>query len=116
MAVRCRKGRIHDFRILKEDRPAIHPEITKLGDSGYQGIDKLYSNTQIPVKKSKNQPITKEDKEFNKQLSKKRIIVEHVNRRCKIFRIVKEKYRGRHKNYSKNWNVVAALVNLRYSN
>ncbi|HEO65306.1 MAG TPA: IS5/IS1182 family transposase, partial [Spirochaetes bacterium] len=40
--------------------------------------------------------------------------IEHINRRCKIFRIVKETYRGKHKNYRKTWNVVAALVNLRY--
>ena len=44
-----------------------------------------------------------------------RINAEHVNRRCKIFRIVKDKYRDKHKNYSKVWNVIAALVNLRYA-
>ena len=35
-------------------------------------------------------------------------------RRCKIFRIVKDVYRGKHKNYSLTWNLVAALVNLRH--
>ena len=35
-------------------------------------------------------------------------------RRCKIFRIVKDVYRGKHKHYSLTWNLVAALVNLRY--
>ncbi|MCP4404940.1 MAG: hypothetical protein GY801_47520 [bacterium] len=38
-----------------------------------------------------------------------------MNRRCKIFRSVKETYRGKHKNYSKVWTVVAALVNVRYA-
>ena len=75
-----------------------------------------YSNTQTPRKKSKKNPLTKEDKKYNQQLAQKRIAVEHVNRRCKIFRIVKETYRGKHKNYSKTWNVVAALVKLRYPN
>jgi hypothetical protein len=50
----------------------------------------------------------------NRELTKQRISIEHVNRRCKIFRIVKETYRSKHKNYSLNWHVVAALVNLRY--
>lgn len=106
---------MHDFRILKEDRPVIHPEIKKLGDLGYVGIDKLYKNTEIPIKKTKKRPLTVEDKKYNKLLAQKRIGVEHVNRRCKIFRIVKDKYRGKHKNYSKVWNVIASLVNLRYA-
>jgi hypothetical protein len=55
-----------------------------------------------------------EDKAHNKALSKHRIVIEHVNRRCKIFRIVKDVYRGKHKNYSLNWSLVAALVNLRH--
>ncbi|MFZ2449993.1 MAG: hypothetical protein WAW36_05675, partial [Methylovulum miyakonense] len=38
-------------------------------------------------------------------LSKRRVFIEHVNRRCKIFRIVKDVYRGKHKNYSLTWNL-----------
>ena len=49
-----------------------------------------------------------------KILSKQRVFIEHINRRCKIFRIVKDVYRGKHKHYSLTWNLVAALVNLRY--
>lgn len=95
---------------------AIHPDIKKLIDLGYIGIDKLYKNTLIPIKKSKYRPLTKEDKAYNRQIARVRIRIEHVIRRCKIFRIAKERYRGKHKNYSKVWNVVVALVNLRYSN
>jgi len=65
-------------------------------------------------KRKKGQPLSAEDKAHNKTLSKQRVFIEHINRRCKIFRIVKEVYRGKHKNYSLNWNLVAALVNLRY--
>jgi len=35
------------------------------------------------------------------------LAIEHVNRRCKIFRIVKETYRGKHKNVHKTWTVIA---------
>lgn len=110
----CRKGAIHDFRILKESRLALALDSDKLADAGYQGLDKLYENSQTPVKKTKNRPLTDEDKAYNRALAQKRIRIEHVNRRCKIFRITKETYRGKHKNYSKTWNVIAALVNLRY--
>ncbi|MEQ1637565.1 MAG: transposase family protein [Methylococcales bacterium] len=53
-------------------------------------------------------------KRHNRELAKRRLAIEHVNRRCKIFCIVKEAYRGKHKNYSQTWNLVAVLVNLRY--
>jgi len=115
LSVICRKGSVHDFRILKKSRLPIHRDIEKLGDAGYQGIQKIYENSLIPIKKTKNKPLTEEDKQYNRQLAKKRIYIEHINRRCKIFRIVKETYRGKHKNYGKTWNVVAALVNMRYA-
>ena len=38
-----------------------------------------------------------------------------MRRWCKIFRNVKETYRGKHKHYHKVWTVVAALANLRYA-
>ena len=115
LAVVCQKGKVHDFRILKESKTGIHPDIKKLVDLGYQGIHRIYENTQIPFKKPKNGRLTDEEKEFNRQLAKVRVKIEHVNRRCKIFRITKETYRGKHKNYGKTWNVVVALVNLRYA-
>ena len=102
--------------ILKESRPPIHADITKLGDLGYQGIAQLYANCQIPFKKPKKGTLTAEQKRYHRQLARKRIVVEHVNRRCKIFRIAKETYRGKHKNWGKTWNLIAGLVNLRYAN
>ena len=115
LAVRCRQGHVHDFRLLKESKLRIHPDIKKCADAGYQGLDKLYQNSQTPRKNSKKSPLTKEDDLDNRELAKLRIFIEHVNRRCKIFRIAKEGYRGKHKNYGETWNVIAALVNLRYA-
>jgi hypothetical protein len=115
LAVVCRKGSVHDYRILKESRIVIHDKIKKLGDLGYQGIAKLYANTLIPIKKTKMKPLSKEDKKYNRKLSQERVKVELVIRYCKIFRMVKETYRGKHKNYGKAWNVTAALVNFRYA-
>jgi hypothetical protein len=69
---------------------------------------------RIPIKKKKGEALTAEDKVHNKALSKQRIFIENVNRRCKVFRVVKEVYRGKHKNYSLTWRLVSALVNLIY--
>ena len=104
---------MHDFKIFKESAFFIHPDLLLLVDLGYKGIDKFHTNTWIPYKSSKNNPLTKEQKKYNKQISSLRIYIEHTNRLCKIFRITKETYRGKHKNYGKVWNVVAGLVNLR---
>ena len=61
---------------------------------------KYHQNSILPIKKKKGQPLSAEDKAHNKALAKRRIFIEHINRRCKIFRIVKDVYRGKHKNYS----------------
>lgn len=115
LLVVCGKGRRHDFTLLKRCRVKILKQIKKYGDSGYQGIQKLYPNSQTPHKASKYHELTKEEKRENRAFAQRRIPIEHVNRRCKIFRIVKETYRGKHKNYHKTWTVIAALVNLRYA-
>ena len=94
---------------------AYKPETSVLVDSGYQGIDKIHINSWLPFKKSKKNPLNKEQRKDNKSLAELRIYVENVNRRCKIFRVAKETYRGKHKNYGKVWNVISGLVNLRYA-
>lgn len=116
LSVVCAKGRRHDFTVFKRNRIFLHPKSHLLADSGYQGLQKLHKNTTLPIKKKKGNSLTAEAKAHNKALSKQRIFIENVNRHCKIFRIVKEVYRGKHKNYSLTWRLVAALINLRYQN
>ena len=109
------KGRQHDFSVFKGSCLLLHPDALLLADSGYQGMHKHHHNSTLPVKKKKGQSLSAEDKAHNKALSKQRVFIEHVNRRCKIFRIVKETYRGKHKHYGKTWALIAMLVNLRYA-
>jgi hypothetical protein len=106
------KGKQHDFSIFKSSNILIHPDSELLADSGYQGINKYHENSIIPIKK-KGITRTIETKTHNRTLSKRRVLIENINRLCKIFRSVKEIYRGKHKNYGLIWRLVAALVNLR---
>jgi len=115
LSVGVGKGRQHDFSVFKSSRLLLHPDAVLLADLGYQGMHKHHPNSTLPIKMKKGQLLSAEDKAHNKALSKQRIFIEHVNRRCKIFKIVKDIYRGKHKNYSLTWNLVAALVNLRYN-
>ena len=58
-------GKRHDFRLFKESAIHIHPEIKSLTDTGYQGINKLHHNSELPKKRTKKNPMTKEDKKKN---------------------------------------------------
>ena len=65
--------------MLKNSKAKILPKIIKLVDLGYLGMNKIYSNTDLPIKKSKNYSLTDQDKEYNKTLAQMRIVAEHVN-------------------------------------
>ena len=113
LKIDCTKGRVHDFTLFKQSRIRLHPDTEILADLGYLGMKKIHRNSRIPYVGYKKRPLTKEKKQFNNQLSRRRIRIENVIRECKIFRIVKQTYRGKHKNYGLAWNVVAQLVNFK---
>ncbi len=115
LAVRCARGTTHDFKILKESDLDINEDAQIKTDKGFLGIKRLYPKAEVPHKASKHHPLTKQQKQSNRQLAKDRIRIEHINRECKIFRICKEQYRGKHKNYEKTWKLVSAIVNLKLS-
>ncbi len=115
LAVRSARGTTHDFQILKKSRLEINPKAKIKTDKGFIGIKRLFPNAEVPHKSSKYHPLNKEQKQFNRQLAKHRTMIEHRNRECKIFRICKDRYRGKHKNYEKTWKLVSAIVNLKLS-
>lgn len=82
-----------------------------MGDKGYQGIKKYHDNSLTPKKKSRSSRLSQEDKRQNKQLAQQRIIIEHINRKLKIFRILSEKYRNRRKRFGLRFNLIAGLYN-----
>ena len=65
----------------------------------------------MPKKKSKKNPLTKEDKKNNKIISSQRVSVENIIRELKIFKIVAEKYRNRRKLFGLRVNLIAAFYN-----
>ena len=52
-------GKRHDFRLFRESGVHIHPNTKSLTDTGYQGIQKLHPNSDLPKKKTKKNPLTK---------------------------------------------------------
>ena len=105
-------GRKHDFRLFKESKTHIHPGIKTQLDTGYQGIKRIHVNSELPKKRSKKNPLTKEDKLENRRIASSRVFVENVIRCLKIFRVIAEKYRNRRKRFTLRLNLIAAIYNL----
>jgi hypothetical protein len=80
-------------------------------DTGYQGMQKLHVNTEIPRKKKKGLELTKEDKRFNHSVSSQRIYVEHVIGKLKRFKIIADRYRNRRKRFGLRFNIIAGIYN-----
>lgn len=109
------KGYIHDFNLFKTSKIGIEKKTECLGDKGYQGINKIHQNSRIPIKKSKNKKLSTEAKKFNRQLAKERIIIEHIHRHLKIFRILSSRYRNRRKRFGLRFNLIAGIYNYELS-
>jgi DDE superfamily endonuclease len=104
-------GKTHDFQLFKDSRSGMSKQIRSLADTGYQGLAAFHANSQTPAKKSKHHPLTVEQKASNRILSHDRILVEHVIRSLKIFRILSERYRNRRKRFALRFNLIAAIYN-----
>jgi hypothetical protein len=86
-------------------------EIEIKADSGYQGLQKKHGKVLIPKKNSKLRKLTKEERRANRELASKRVKVENVIRRLKIFRILGEKYRNRRKRLGLRFNLISGIHN-----
>ena len=105
-------GKRHDFRLFKESKTQIHPAIEVVTDTGYQGLQKIHAKTQMPKKRSKKNPLTKEDKRNNQQLSRERVLNENVIGSLKRFKILSDRYRNRRKRFTLRFNLIAGIYNL----
>ena len=71
-------GSKHDFQLFKDDTCEFPEHLRILADAGYQGLMELHENSQIPFKKSKYHALTKREKQSNRSLGRKRIVIEHI--------------------------------------
>ncbi len=85
-------------------------------DSGYQGIQKIHPNSNLPRKRTKKNPLTKEDKKSNTQLARDRVLNENVIGMLKRFRIIAERYRNRRKRFGLRFNLIAGVYNYELLN
>ena len=105
-------GKKHDFQLLKDSHVHVRAETTLEADTGYQGLAHLHANSLLPKKRSKNHPLTKQERKENREISKNRIFVEHAIRFVKRFRILSERYRNRRNRFALRFALIAGICNF----
>ena len=106
------KGKVHDKKLYEKSGVRLLKSIELKADSGYQGLQKSRDKVLLPRKKSKLHKLTKEEKKANRELARKRVKVENVIRRLKIFRILAERYRNRRKRLGLRFNLISGIYNF----
>ncbi|BAZ30368.1 hypothetical protein NIES4074_28280 [Cylindrospermum sp. NIES-4074] len=82
-------GKTNDINLFRETRHKFTATQKFLGDKVYIGDDAITT----PHKKRKNTEISELQKQENKRLSSRRIAVEHMIFRVKIFRVASDRFR-----------------------
>ena len=80
-----KKGRRHDYDTYKENHSLTPKNVVNVFDLGYLGVEKDFPEqlSSIPNRKKRNCELSAEEKETNKNHSKRRIIIEHTICRLK---------------------------------
>jgi hypothetical protein len=105
-------GKRHDFRLFKESKTRIHSTIQADTDTGYQGIKRFHSNSVLPKKRTKKNPLSAADKAANRKISSERVGNEHAIGFIKRFKILSERYRNRRKRFGLRFNLIAGICNF----
>lgn len=108
-------GKAHDGTIYKETMN-ISKKILVLADSGYRGIQKKHENVLYPYKHAEDaKHMSREErKAYNRTISSKRMKIEHVIGRTKIFAIARERYRNRRKRFALRYNLICGITNYMF--
>ena len=119
------RGRRHDLDIYRGRHPDLPKQVQRVFDLGYNGVMKDFPdlNCVHPFKRrsrggrghrgEKAEDLTPEQKIFNRELSKARVIVEHTISRVKKFNIFGQEFRNRLRNYDMMTDIVCGLINTR---
>jgi len=71
-------------------------------------IFKIYRQVS---KKGKNRELSDEEKAVNRELSRRRIVIENINAQIKVFKIMSYPYRNRRRRHLLRTKLVCAVLN-----
>jgi hypothetical protein len=110
-----KKGHRHDYDIYKKNHPITPKQVVNVFDLGYLGIEKDFpeQKSSLPFRKKRDLEISKEERYYNKDHAKRRIVIEHTICRLKKFRILADVFRNKLRKYNQVSDIVSGLVNYR---
>ncbi len=87
-------------------------------DLGYLGVEKDLPEqlSSLPNRKKKSMELSQEEKEYNLQHIKKRIVIEHTICRLKKYKIMNDVFRNKLRKYNKVSDIVSGLINYKIIN
>ena len=117
VSARVPGGATHDLTLWRGSGllAPLAPEEGARLDQGEVGLQHDYPNQPLylPYKARRNHPLTPEEKEYNRQLARYRIVVEHTNAQLNQFQVLAQVYRHARAGHSRVFRVVASLVDQR---
>lgn len=106
-----KSGRRHDKKLGdKMELGSLPPEVCAWVDTGFVGLKKIHPNTQIPKKRSRDKPLSEDDKENNRLISSFRVTVEHAIAGMKRLRSTTDVYRNKRANFDDTLHLLAAGI------
>lgn len=110
-------GSVHDLRHFRESGVLgrIPRACRVVGDRAFTGLqhDLPRHNLAIAHKARRHHPLTRAQKVANRELSQRRMVVEHVFAAMKQFRALADRFRHAVEVHQDVFTVIAALVNQR---
>jgi hypothetical protein len=115
---RKQRGRRHDYKVYKKNHPKLPKDVLSMYDLEFLGVEKDFpeQRSSLPIKKEKDHELTEVQKEYNRNHSAKRIVIEHAICRIKKCRIMNDVFRNRLRKYNRVSDIVSGLVNYRILN
>ena len=108
------EGKKHDKKIADEEAIEYPANTVLHQDTGFQGYAPEGVTVKQPKKKPRGADLTKEEKQANRELSRVRVVIEHLISGAKRLRIVKEEMRLKVENISDDvMEIACGMHNLR---
>ena len=98
--------------MFQDSKLPLQKQTKILADKGYQGITKFHWNSETPIKSTKKHKLTYEEKKYNRELSRRRIVIEHINCVLKRFRILSSRYRSKQKHFGLRFTLIVGIYNF----
>ena len=102
-------GATSDINIWRERRTELGPNQKFQGDKAYVGEPAI----DAPHKKTRSADITAGQRKENQSKAQKRVVVEHLIRLVKVFRVAAERFRLKAANYEPIILTVCGLIRWR---